>query len=140
MTTFEKEQAQEHSLGFFVHFECGTNQYFKVTRKFIGPFKAELHIELPNGKRDKWIPGIAQLIDNVQCGNNWPLRIQWVNARDFFTLEQLISLDNLLSDISIYLYGIRDSRAAYIESLYRSSQAERMRLLRSARRAKQHST
>lgn len=133
MITFEKNEAQDLSLGYYIQFQKSNERCYRVNIRSLGLFRAEVTIMLPDTKKGTWCKGVEQVIENIQSGSRLPLRLNWENAQQFFTLEELAALDYRLGDVPFYLYGVPNSRKSYLETLYRAKHAERERRRRAAK-------
>lgn len=132
MRIFEKKEAKALSIGLYVKFARSNSNIAKCTQKRIGAWQRELTICIPDGNEVLRPRQICHFINIVQDGNCWPLRIDWASAKDFLTLEQVASIEYLLEDVPVYVYGVPDTskRSIDIDKLYNAKIASRKREMR----------
>lgn len=127
MNTFSKTTPYYGSIGFYIQFSATNTPYFRYSAKTIGPYRYTLNISLPESKSEKWLAAVKEIVGRCEKGHAFPLRLDWNNAKDYFTLDQLEELEKDLVGISMYLYGVPSHRESYLHSLWRAKRAENSR-------------
>lgn len=95
-------------LGLRVRFETAPVEKFHVRASLVSPNDAcryDVTITLPENKPEKWLDGASKAIDRAEGGDNWAVRLEYDNAIQYFTVEQLHEISKKQPAYSITLHN-----------------------------------
>jgi hypothetical protein len=95
-------------LGLRVRFETAPVEKFHVQSSLVSPndaYRYDVTITLPENKPEKWLDGTSKAIDRVEGGDNWAIRLEYDNAIQYFTVEQLQQIAKKQPSYSMTLHN-----------------------------------
>lgn len=119
-------------LGFFFDFSLSGNPHWEVNLDSEALYRTTVHVLLPESLRGSWIAGLNSIIRRLQCGRCVPIRLDYENAAQFFTFEQLQSLETANPTLNFYLYGA----PAHLAEPVTSTKLDIEAICRAAKRSK----
>ena len=108
MVISSKRKAKELSLGLYVKFEAAAERN-SATVTSDGPFRKFVTVYMKEGMTSKKkLALLMEIITSILNGAHFPIRIDWENAKPYFSKEDFENLDRIFCDIPIYLYNAKE--------------------------------
>lgn len=104
MQIFSKKYSASDSIGLYVTLTLTSEPRGCVIVK--GPaFHKQVTISMPESRREEWKKFFIRGLNAVQNGNRWAVRLDWDNVMQFFTLQDMKTIEAFLEEIPFYIYG-----------------------------------
>lgn len=120
------------SLGLYVTLALTSNTRIQVIAN--GPrYRREVTVYLPDNCPDKWTELFCKAVSVVERGECWPIRLDWENTRQFFTLEDIQQAERSLRDIPFCLYNapaLTTTSSLDLDALYKAKRRNSYKNLR----------
>lgn len=91
-------------LGYFFYFTLTRNQQWEVELVNETRYRINVHVSLPESVRENWLSGFNSIIRRLQIGYRLPIRLDYENVAQFFTVDQLRLLEKANPTVSFRLY------------------------------------
>lgn len=72
-----------------------------------GPaYRQYVTIALPESQHGEWEKYFIHAIKTIENGQQWSVRLNWNNVTQFFSMDNIASIDSHFKTISFYIYGL----------------------------------
>jgi hypothetical protein len=98
-----QKKSIKYATGLFIHFGLTLEDKFLVTIKNAPVYRSVIDIKLPASKRASWLDGVFTILQRF-LKYYMPIRMEYHNVIQFFTLQQLEALEAGMRLNTIYLH------------------------------------